>query len=144
MTQGQIALARILAYGGILPPWLALILHVSTGLPWAGFAALTYGAVIASFVCGMHWGMAMRPSQRMPINLLITSNVGALAAWAMLLGSMWSTNLAFLGLAIVLGVLLLVDRKLLSATTIEPWLWSVRCIASIGLGAGLVFWSLLA
>ena len=144
MTQGQIHLARILAYGGILPPWLALILHVSTGLPWAGFAALTYGAVIASFVCGMHWGIAMQPSQRMPVNLLITSNVGALAAWAMLLASMWSTDLAFLGLAIVLGVLLLVDRKLLSATIIEPWLWSVRCIASIGLGAGLMFWSILA
>lgn len=144
MTQGQINLARTLTYAGILPPWLALIVHVSMGLPWAGFSALTYGAVIASFVCGMHWGLAMKPPDRMPVNLLITSNVGALAAWAMLLASMWSTDLAFLGLAIVLGVLLLVDRKLLSATVIEPWFWSVRCIASIGLGAGLIFWSILA
>ena len=144
MTQDQINLARILAYAGILPPWLALILHVFTGLPWAGFAALTYGAVIASFVCGMHWGMAMQPSHRMPVNLLVTSNFGALAAWAMLLASMWSTDLAFLGLAIVLGGLLLIDRKLLAASAIEPWLWSVRCIASIGLGAGLIFWSILA
>ena len=144
MTQGQTNLARLLTCAGILPPWLALILHVSTGLPGTGFAALTYGAVIASFVCGMHWGLAMQPRQPMPINLLITSNVGALAAWAMLLASIWSIDLAFLGLAIVLGVLLLIDRKLLSATIIEPWFWSVRCIASTGLGAGLIFWSILA
>ena len=80
----------------------------------------------------------------MPVNLLITSNVGALAAWAMLLASSWSTELAFLGLAIVLGVLLWIDRKLLSAATIDPWLWTARRNASIGLGAGLVFWSILA
>lgn len=144
MTQGQINLARLLTYAGILPPWLALIVHLFTGLPWAGFAALTYGAVIASFVCGMHWGLAMQQRQPMPVNLLITSNVGALAAWAMLLATMRSTHLAFLGLAIVLGVLLLIDRKLLSAAVIEPWFWSVRCIASIGLGAALIFWSILA
>lgn len=144
MTQGPINLARILAYCGILPPWLALILHVSTGLPWAGFAALTYGAVIASFVCGMHWGLAMQPRPAMPINLLLTSNAGALAAWSMLLISLWSTDLALLGLVVVLGMLLLIDRELLAASAIEPWLWSVRCIASVGLGGGLVFWSIVA
>ena len=80
MIQGHINLARALTCAGILPPWLALILHVSTGWPWAGFAALTYGAVIASFVCGMHWGLAMQPHKPMPVNLLITSNVGALSS----------------------------------------------------------------
>ena len=144
MTQGQINLARLLTYAGILPPWLALIVNLSTGLPWTGFAALTYGAVIASFVCGMHWGLAMQRPRSMPVNLLVTSNVGALAAWAMLLASMWSTDLAFIGLVIVLGVLLLIDRKLLSAAVIEPWFWSVRWLASIGLGTGLIFWSILA
>lgn len=144
MTQGQIHLARNLAYAGIIPPWLALIVHISTGLHWANFAALTYGAIIASFVCGMHWGLCMQPRQPMPVNLLITSNAGALAAWAMLLASLWSAAFAFLGLAIVLGVLLFIDRKLLSAAVIEPWFWTVRRNASIGLGAGLVFWSILA
>lgn len=45
---------------------------------------------------------------------------GALAAWGMLLASFWSTYLAYLGLAIVLVVLLLIDRKLRSSAVIEP------------------------
>lgn len=42
----KINVARLLAYPRILPPWLALIVHLSAGLPWTGFAALTYGAII--------------------------------------------------------------------------------------------------
>ncbi|MDB5614223.1 MAG: hypothetical protein JWQ22_1876, partial [Devosia sp.] len=42
------------------------------------------------------------------------------AAWGMLLASFWSTYLAYLGLAIVLVVLLLIDRKLRSSAVIEP------------------------
>lgn len=144
MTQGQRRLAQYLTYCGILPPWLALGLHFGLGWQPASFAALTYGAVIASFLCGMHWGLFMQLHKPISINLLLTSNAGALAAWAMLLVSLWSPALAFVGLAMVLAVLLFIDRKLLSQGVIEPWFWTIRRNASIGLGAGLIVWSLLA
>ena len=51
---------------------------------------------------------------------------------------------AFLGLAAVLGMLLGVDRLLLSARAIEPWFWILRRNASIGLGAGLLLWAALS
>lgn len=144
MTQGQRRLARYLTYSGILPPWLALALHFGLGWQPAGFAALTYGAIIASFLCGMHWGLFLQLPKPVPINLLLTSNAGALAAWAMLLLSLWSAPLAFVGLAMVLAVLLFIDRRLLSLGVIKPWFWTIRRNASIGLGAGLIVWSLLA
>lgn len=144
MTPGNIRLAQYLTYFGIIPPWLALALHLTPGLSWAGFAALAYGAVIASFLCGMHWGLFMQATKPMPINLLLTSNAGALAAWAMLLVSLWSASVAFIGLAIVLGVLLVIDRRLLSHCVIEHWFWTIRRNATIGLGAGLLVWSVLA
>lgn len=144
MTQDQRRLAQLLTYCGILPPWLALGLHLGFAWQPAGFAALTYGAIIASFLCGVHWGLFMQATRPMPFNLLLTSNAGALAAWAMLLVSLWSPALAFVGVAMVLGVLLLIDRRLLSLGVIEPWFWTIRRNASIGLGAGLIVWSLLA
>lgn len=144
MTESQIRLARGLTYAGILPVWLALLLHLTVQLPSAGLAALLYGAVIASFVCGMHWGQFIEARQPVPVNLLITSNIGALAAWVLALLSLWSFPLAFIGLAVVLGALLLVDRRLLSARLIAPWFWTLRRNASLGLGAGLLVWSVLA
>jgi hypothetical protein len=144
MTSSSQVLARWLSYAGVLPPWLALL--VSGQLPdgWAGFAALSYGAVIASFVCGMHWASYLAAQNPLPTNLLITSNVAALAVWALVLASIWTINLAFAGLVVVLAGLLLIDRQLRAAGAIEPWFWQVRRNASLGLCAGLLVWSLVA
>lgn len=144
MTSSNQVLARWLSYAGVLPPWLALL--VSSQLPdgWAAFAALSYGAVIASFVCGMHWASYMAAQTPLPTNLLITSNVAVLAVWALVLTSFWSINLAFAGLAVMLAGLLLIDWQLQAANAIEPWFWQVRRNASLGLGAGLLIWSLVA
>ncbi|WP_417307687.1 DUF3429 domain-containing protein [Devosia sp.] len=142
MTESQTRVALAFTYAGILPPWLALALHLTLQLPLAALAALLYGAIIASFVCGMHWGLFMQARQPVPINLLITSNVGALAAWVMALVSIWSLPLAFIGLAVLLGALLAIDRRLLSAKLIDPWFWALRRNASLGLGGGLALWSL--
>ena len=144
MTSSSQVLARWLSYAGVLPPWLALL--VSSQLPdgWAAFAALSYGAVIASFVCGMHWASFMAARTPLPTNLLITSNVAALAVWALVLASFSSINLAFAGLVVVLAALLLIDRQLRATNAIEPWFWHVRRNASLGLGAGLLVWSIIA
>ena len=144
MIDGQRRLARALAYAGVLPPWLGLALHFAAPHAWAGFATVAYAAIIVSFVCGMHWGVSLSAPVPPPINLLLTSNAGALFAWAMVPASFWSRPLACIGLAIALGLLLVVDRRLMLATVLEPWFWRVRRNASIGLGAALVIWSLVA
>lgn len=141
---GQKRLACYLAYAGVLPPWLGLALHVAAPHASAGFAIVAYAAIIVSFVCGMHWGVYLSAPVTAPINLLLTSNAGALFAWAMVPASFWSVPLACIGLAIALALLLIVDRRLMLATVLEPWFWRVRRNASIGLGAGLVVWSLVA
>ena len=144
MMDGQKRLARALAYAGVLPPWLGLVLHLAAPHGWAGFASVAYAAIIVSFVCGMHWGVSLSAPVPPPINLLLTSNAGALFAWAMVPASLWSRPLACIGLAIALGLLLVVDRRLMQADVLEPWFWRVRRTASIGLGAALVVWSLVA
>ena len=144
MTRSSQVIARWLSYAGVLPPWGALALSGLLPNGWAAFAALSYGAVIASFVCGMHWSAYMTARVPLPTNLLITSNIGALAAWALVLVSFWSINLAFMGLVAVLAGLLFIDRQLLGAGAIDAWFWSVRRNASLGLGAGLLVWGLLA
>lgn len=143
MTPSNIRLAQILTHAGILPPFLALAAHLTLAPAWAGAAALSYAAIIVSFVGGVHWGVFLRPSVPVPINLLVTSNAAALAAWALLLVSLWSVPAAALGLSLVLALLLAVDRRLLAAGAIEPWFWTVRRNASLGLGAALVLWSML-
>lgn len=143
MTEEKIRVARYLALAGIAPPWISFGFSLVFPGAWAGFAALTYAAVIVSFVGGMHWGLFMQARGPMPMNLLITSNVAALAAWAMVLFSMWSATVAFLGLAACLGALLLIDRRLLAVGSIAPWFWALRRNASLGLGAAMVIWSVL-
>lgn len=144
MNDGQARLARALTYAGILPPWLGLVLHLAVAPAWAGFAVVAYGAIIASFVCGMHWGIALRPVANIPVNLLLTSNAGALAAWLLVLVALWSIPFACIGLVVVLALLLLIDHLLLAAAVLQPWFWTVRRNASLCLGAGLILWSIVA
>ena len=143
MNDGQKRLARYLAYAGVLPPWLGLALHIAFPHAWAGFATAAYAAIIVSFVCGMHWGVYLSSPVRTPINLLLTSNAGALFAWAMALASFWSVPLACIGLAVALALLLVVDRRMMLLAVLEPWFWTLRSNASIGLGTGLLVWSIV-
>jgi hypothetical protein len=141
MTVADRVLASRLTYAGILPPWLGLGLAPLLGVPEVGFGVLIYGAVIASFVCGMHWGFYMNASGALPVQLLLTSNIGALLAWVLVLVSIWSMPIAIVGLVLVLAGLLEIDRRLLSAKAIEPWFWLLRRNASLGLGIGLLIWT---
>jgi hypothetical protein len=137
-------LAMGLTYAGVLPVWVGLGASQFADIPWVGSGMLAYGAIIVSFVCGMHWATFMNAAGPLPINLLVTSNLGALSAWGLMLISPWSMPVAFLGLAAVLGMLLGVDRLLFSARAIEPWFWMLRRNASIGLGAGLLIWAAIS
>jgi len=135
--------AMRLTYAGILPPWIALGLEQVGSLYWLDLAVLTYGAVIASFICGMHWATFMYKTAPDGSHLLLTSNAGALAAWALVPVSILSMPLALVLMVGVLALLLAIDRQLLAAGAIEPWFWTLRRNATIGLGAGLLAWAVL-
>jgi hypothetical protein len=143
MTAADRVLATRLTYAGILPPWLGLGLAPLLGVTEVGFGVVIYGAVIASFVCGMHWGVYMNASGPLPVKLLLTSNLGALIAWVLVLLSIWSMQSAIVGLVLVVAVLLEIDRRLFSAKIIEPWFWLLRRNASLGLGIGLLVWNVV-
>lgn len=144
MTPNNQRLASVLTLAGIAPIWLLLAARLWLGEPTLALMALGYGAVIASFVCGLHWGQFMGQSETVPVNLLVTSNVGALLAWALLgFGQVWFAGAAF-GLALLLAGLLLIDGLRRQRGLIEAWFWRLRWLASMGLGLGLMAWGILA
>ncbi|MGV8831932.1 MAG: DUF3429 family protein [Devosia sp.] len=144
MDRDNQIIAAGLVVAGIMPVWILLALKF--WLPELALAplALGYGAVIASFVCGVHWGLFMTRSRIMPVNLLVTSNVGALLAWAMLALGQGSAVSGFTGMALVLAGLLALDFWLLQRGGIAPWFWRLRWIATAGLGLGLLVWGVTA
>ena len=135
--------AMRLTYAGILPPWIALGLEQVGSFYWLNLAVLTYGVVINSFICGMHWSTFMYKTAPAAAHLLLTSNAGALVAWMLVPVSILSMPLALVGVVVVLALLLAIDRQLLAAGAIEPWFWTLRRNATIGLGAGLLVWAVV-
>jgi len=121
--------ARILTLSGILPfaigaagQWLAPELA-----PWPVWT-LGYGAVIAAFIAGIHWAVHLFFAARAPLNLLVSSNVLALAAWLALL--LPAGPAPFLLLVAVFAALLAVDRALQRAELIPAWFYRLRIEAS--------------
>tara|TARA_R110000868_G_scaffold42980_1_gene145099 strand:+ start:2774 stop:3208 length:435 start_codon:yes stop_codon:yes gene_type:complete len=142
MSRDNQRIATVLTLAGITPIWILLALRPLVFVDTLALAALGYGAVIASFVCGVHWGLFMARYRVMPFNLLVTSNVGALAAWAMLLLGQVSLPTGFVGLALVLAGLLALDWRLVQRGGIAPWFWRLRWMATAGLGLGLLVWGI--
>ena len=94
-------LAQCLTYAGVLPFLCAAIIPAVKpnflGLNYDNII-LTYGAVIVSFVAGVHWGIYLFKDP--PLNLFIHSNIAALLAWSAVLvahpGSAFILLLCFL------------------------------------------------
>jgi hypothetical protein len=86
--------------------------------PYAALGLAAYGALIASFLGGIHWGLAMRLPQA-PARLLVWGVVPSLLAWPAVMMPPHA------GL-VILGVLLLlcyaVDRVLYAEQQLAHWL----------------------
>jgi hypothetical protein len=126
MTRDRLAIALTLA--GALPFWLvAAYIALDPGgalVPFAWLSVLLYGAVIASFVAGLHWGLYLYSSAPMPLNLFLTSIICALAVWGVMLLPGLEPQLA--GLAAVFAVLFVIDRCLWRAGVHERWFYRLR------------------
>ena len=122
-------LTRLLAAAGAIPfligafaPVLGIELMTRRGDVEA--AVLAYGLAIASFMAGVHWGTALNASRSLPVNLYISSNVIAVAAWFVYLFA--SATAAALMLAGLFAVLLGIDWKLRQAGAIDNDYWQTR------------------
>ena len=126
--------ARVLGYGGALP-FLGGAIAASQHMTILGLAPtyllLTYGAVILSFLGGLHWGRVITSShvdERTASSWLIWSVCPSLIGWAALLlpvkGGAVILSLCFL-------VALRVDQKLLSEHIWPAWMRPMRLHLSL-------------
>ena len=98
---------------------------------------LTYGAIIVSFICGIHWGVYLFKDA--PLNLFIHSNVVALVAWV---AALLDKNTGIVVLILCFVYVLVIDKILTNANILEQWYMQLRLnitlLVVLSLGAALV------
>lgn len=124
-------LALCLGWAGVLPFWgLALALAAGIDLPVIGdeaAALVSYGAIILSFMAGVHWGLAMRapdaPAGPRATGLLAISVVPAIIAW---FATLAPAGAAIIILAVLFLVLLPVDLWAIGERLAPSWYRPLR------------------
>jgi hypothetical protein len=114
--------ATRLGYGGLIPfVVLALVIWMAdpANRAFSALLLLGYGAVIASFLGAVHWGLVMRDTSLQSVALLVWGVVPSLGAWfALMLGPV-------LGLFVIAGLLwacFAVDRVVYPRLQVRGWL----------------------
>jgi hypothetical protein len=114
--------ARILGIAGLLPFVAGAVLLWAERDPsttaHAGFALAAYGATIAAFLGGVHWGPALRAGGVAPIPLL-WGVMPQLAGWLALLMPL---SASLLTCAAVLVACYAADRRLYPEAGLAAWL----------------------
>jgi Protein of unknown function (DUF3429) len=128
-----------LGYGGLIPfVSLAAALWVAPTGDWplVSRALLGYGAIIASFLGAIHWGLVMREGPAHPVPLLLWGVVPGLLGWVtLLLGHTPGLVL----IAALLWACLAVDRVLYPRYQLQAWLpmrLRLTLVASVSCLAG--------
>ena len=145
------------AAAGSQPPRLAWVLGVAGLIPFVAGAALqglsppgwrmlaasallTYGAVIVSFLGGIHWGLAMRQAQPAAAQLAWGVLPSLLGWLAIALDSPWGHAL----LALSLVACYLVDRRSYRQFGLAGWLplrGMLTAVATVSVVCGgLLYW----
>lgn len=118
--------AWMLAAAGTLPFLAGMVDAALRGGHWL-FVVQIYAAVIASFICGIHWGAALISPERLAIRLFVASNMAALVAW---IAALLPHRPGFLLLATTFAALLLVDRHVRLFGVWPDWFWRLRLVIS--------------
>ena len=117
-------LAQFLTYAGTLP-FFGVVIICSVKPNFLGinyeYLILTYGAVIVSFIAGIHWGIYL--FKNTSVNLFVHSNFITLLAWCLVI---IKDPLSPLGLIFCFLYLLFIDKKLLQEGILVPWFVSLR------------------
>lgn len=136
-------LAWALGLAGLIPFLAATALQWFTPPGWrmlAASALLTYGAVIVSFLGGIHWGLAMRAGPP-PAARLIWGVVPSLLGWlGVLLDSPWGQAV----LALSLLACYAVDHRSYHHLGLSAWLplralLTTVATLSVAVG-GIAYW----
>ena len=123
-------------------PFLAGSLLLLAGVDnvlWLGNtsdALSIYGLVIAAFMAGCHWGMALNMDGRYSLLLPLASNVVAIFLWLGYL--VLAPNYYLLGLAIALAAILFVDFLLYRDELITTAYWRIRLWVTVTVCIALV------
>jgi Protein of unknown function (DUF3429) len=132
-----------LGYAGLIPfvvNALLLFLVHDDVLPLVAIALTSYAGVIASFLGGIHWGLALRENTEHRTFHLIWGVIPSLLAWVAVIMPAYA-GLPFLALVLVLCYL--VDRKVWPQAGLRQWLTlrfrlTVVSVLSCLLGAAAV------
>lgn len=118
--------ARVLTYAGTLPLVAAAVGVLIGALETdrAVTIATTYGAIILSFLAGIHWACHLFFAARCPRHLLLTSNLVALLAWVSLWMSGQPQGLVLQILCFL--YLLMLDGALRKAHLLPEWFYVLR------------------
>jgi len=130
MNEKKILAARVLTYTGIIPflfLGMAVALHAS-GLNYS-LALFAYGAVIISFLCGIHWAAFLFFSQNCSRNLLFHSNAISLLGWLSVIPVM--SYLTFTLQILCFLYLIILDLELYRNKVIPLWFFQLRVNATI-------------
>ena len=116
------AFARLLGLAGLLPFLAGAVALAALDAPglkaWAGTALVAYAALIATFLGGIHWGLAMQGVQ--PVNLRLGWGVTpSLLAWVAV---MLPPTIGLPWLAALLVICYAVDRRLYASAGLSGWL----------------------
>lgn len=123
--------ARWLGIGGLLPfvgLALAIVIDPAQAVLWKQ-ALMTYGAIILSFVGGLHWAFAMTAgglSEAERVWRFVWSVVPALIAWAALLFLVMTVSVAALALFVGFWLHYLQDRRLARQADLPTWYLPLR------------------
>jgi hypothetical protein len=110
-----------LGYAGLLPfvgGALLVWLVREEAHPYVALALSAYGAVIVSFLGGIHWGLAFRHTEP-PLRLLVWGVLPAIVAWLAVIMPP-SAGLVILGAMLV--TCYAVDRRLYAEEGVAHWL----------------------
>lgn len=136
--------AQCLGYAGLLPfVGLALAARFSTG-EMAGLAQqglYLYGAIILSFLGGLHWGRLSAPDQVFSARWLIWSVLPSLWGWALI---WWQPASLVTGIGLAAGLLIcwVVDSYAIKAGLFVAWLAVLRRNLSLVASLSLVLASM--
>ncbi len=115
---GLIPFVSLAALQSVSPPGWRML---------AASALLTYGAIIVSFLGGIHWGLAMRESKA-SVQWLIWGVTPSLLGWlAVVLDSPWGQCV----LALSLLLCLLVDQVAYPRSGLQGWLPLRRLLTAV-------------
>ena len=130
MNDKNILVARVLTYTGIVPFLvfgIAVAIH-SSGLNYS-LALFAYGAVIISFLCGIHWALFLFFSQNCSRNLLFYSNAISIIGWVSVI--LFRSYLTFTLQILCFLYLLILDLELYRNKVIPLWFFNLRIKATI-------------